>query len=54
MLDSNQCMTRKEKKETGKELGHAVLVKRGKKKDHILEFFRVQGKYEIHSENPGK
>ena len=39
MLDGNQCVTRKErKKQKEKELGHAVLVKRKKKKNYILEF----------------
>ena len=39
MLDGNQCMTTKERKNPiEKELEHAVLVNRRKKKNHILEF----------------
>ena len=35
-------MTRKEKKKKEKELGHAILLKRGKKKNHILEFLECR------------
>ena len=38
MLDGNQYMTKKgRKKQKEKELVHALLIKRGKNKNHILE-----------------